>query len=188
VRSAKYGSDHFDGPLAPFGDNATKQKIMDILDQRVVMVVFIDNANLSAAAAKTIGALLSPAIKDQAEIAKLRQELERFLEDQQEGYARLYDAKAGQFYFGRDATKDRHFGWVDLQGKWVTGHVDYLVNEFRGPATFVVTRFGLPLDAIKNLGFKMKPYRMQDAREVYVLAPWEGSAFQALGLELGCPV
>ena len=184
VRSAKYGWDHFDGPLAPFSDNATKQKILDILDQRVVMVVFIDNANLSAAAAKTIGALLSPAIKDQPEIPKLRQELERFLEDQQEGYARLYDAKAGQFYFGRDATKDRHFGWVDLQGKWVTGHVDYLVNEFRGPATFVVTRFGLPLDAIKNLGFKMKPYRMQDAREVYVLAPWEGSAFQALGLEL----
>ena len=66
----------------------------------------------------------------------------------------------------------------------MTGHVDYLVNEFRGPATFVVTRFGLPLDAIKNLGFKMKPYRLQDGRDVYVLAPWEGSAFQALGLEL----
>ena len=97
---------------------------------------------------------------------------------------RLYDPQAGQFYFGRDATKNRHFGWVDLQGKWVTGHVDYLVNEFRGPATFVVTRFGLPLDAIKNLGFKMKPYRLRDAREVHVLAPWEGSAFQALGLEL----
>ncbi len=47
VRSAKYGWDYFDSPLAPFGDNATKQKIMDILDQRVVMVVFIDNANLS---------------------------------------------------------------------------------------------------------------------------------------------
>src|SRR5208337_1130221 len=78
VRSAKYGSDHFDGPLAPFGDNATKQKIMDILDQRVVMVVFIDNANLSAAA-KSIGALLSPGIKDQAEIPELRRELERFL-------------------------------------------------------------------------------------------------------------
>ncbi len=184
VRSAKYGWDHFDGPLAPFSDNAAKQKIMDILDQRVVMVVFIDNANLSAAAAKSIGALLSPGIKDQAEISELRRELERFLEDQQEGYARLYDAKAGQFYFGRDATKDRHFGWVDLQGKWVTGHVDYLVNEFRGPATFVVTRFGLPIDAIRNLGFKMKPFRLQDAREVYVLAPWEGSAFQALGLEL----
>ena len=30
----------------------------------------------------------------------------------------------------------------------------------------------------------MKPYRLQDGRDVYVLAPWEGSAFQALGLEL----
>ena len=184
VRSAKYGSEHFDGPLAPFSDNTIKQKIMDILDQRVVMVVFIDNANLSAAAAKSIGALLNPGIKDQAEIAQLRQEMEQFLEDQQQGYAQLYDANAGQFYFGRDATKARHFGWVDLQGKWVTGHVDYLVNEFRGPATFIVTRFGTPLDAIRNLGFKMKPYRMQNTREVHVLAPWEGSAFQALGLEL----
>ena len=46
------------------------------------------------------------------------------------------------------------------------------------------TRFGLPLDAIRNLGFKMKPYRMRDGGDTYVLAPWEGSAFQALGLEL----
>jgi hypothetical protein len=183
-RSAKYGWDHFDGVLAPFGDKATKQKIMDVLDGRVVMIVFIDNANLSASAAKTIGALLNPTIRNDPAAIALRRDLEQFLDAQREGYARLYDPKAGQFYFGRDATKDRYFGWIDLEGKWVTGHVDYLVNEFRGPATFVVTRFGLPLDAIKNLGFKMKPYRMQDGRDVYVLAPWEGSAFQALGLEL----
>jgi hypothetical protein len=183
-RSAKYGWDHFDGVLAPFGDNPTKQQILDILDQRVVMVVFVDNANLSASCAKTIGALLSAEIKDRPEVAELRQKLEDFLEVQRAGYTRLYDAKAGQFYFGWDATKDRLFGWADPQGKWTTGHVDYLVNEFRGPATFIVTRFGLPLDAIRNLGFKMKPYRMRDGRDNYVLAPWEGSAFQALGLEL----
>jgi hypothetical protein len=185
VRSAQYGSEHFDGALAPYSDEPTKLKIMNILDQRVVMVVFIDNANLSASAAKTIGALLTPGIEEQAETTELRRELELFLEDQQAGYAGLFDPNAGQFYFGRDSTKDRHFGWVNLQGKWVTGHVDYLVNEFRGPATFIVTRFGLPIEAIKNLGFKMKAYRMQNAREVFVLAPWEGSAFQALGLELG---
>ena len=62
--------------------------------------------------------------------------------------------------------------------------MDYLVNEFRGPATFVAARFGLPTDAIANLGFKMKPYRIADGRDVYALAPWEGSAFQALGLGL----
>jgi hypothetical protein len=62
--------------------------------------------------------------------------------------------------------------------------VDYLVNEFRGPVTFIVSRFGLPLDAIRNLGFKIKPYRIGGRRDVYVLAPWEGSAFQALGFEL----
>jgi hypothetical protein len=183
-RSAKYGWEHFNGVLAPFADNATKQKILDILDRRVVMVVFVDNANLSASCAKTIGALLSAGIKDQPGVAELRQKLENFLEVQREGYTRLYDVKAGQFYFGWDATKDRLFGWADSQGKWTTGHVDYLVNEFRGPATFIVARFGLPLDAIRNLGFKMKPYRMRDGRDTYVLAPWEGSAFQALGLEL----
>jgi hypothetical protein len=183
-RSDKYGLGHFDGVLAPYSDTATKQKIMDILDQRVVLLVFIDNANLSGSVAKSIGALLRPGIKDRPETAELRRELEQFLDLQQEGYARLYDAKAGQFYFGWDATKDRLFGWTNLDGKWTTGHVDYLVNEFRGPATFIVARFGSPLDAIKNLGFKMKPYGMRDGREIYVLAPWEGSAFQALGLEL----
>jgi hypothetical protein len=183
-RSAQYGWDHFDGVLAPFGDIATKQKILDILDRRVVMVVFVDNANLSASCAKTIGALSGAEVKDQPGIAELRRKLENFIEVQREGYARLYDAKAGQFYFGWDATKDRLFGWADSQGRWTTGHVDYLVNEFRGPATFVVARFGLPLDAIRNLGFKMKSYRMRDGSDNYVLAPWEGSAFQALGLEL----
>ncbi len=183
-RSVQYGWDHFDGALAPFGDNTTKQRIMDILDQRVVLVVFVDNANLSASCAKSIGALLSPEIKDQPGVAELRHKLEDFVEVQRDGYLRLYDAQAGQFYFGWDATKDRLFGWADTQGKWTTGHVDYLVNEFRGPATFIVTRFGLPLEAIQNLGFKMKPYRMRDGRDNYVLGPWEGSAFQALGLEL----
>ena len=183
-RSSTYGWDHFTGSLTPFSEDDTKRKIMDILDQRVVMIVFIDNANLSAAVAKTSGALGRPEVRSLPGVSALRQELEQFLDDQQAGYFHLYDAKAGQFYFGRDATKNRHFGWVDLQGKWVTGHVDYLVNEFRGPATFVVTRFGLPLKAIGNLGFKMKSYQMQNSRELPVLAPWEGSAFQALGLDV----
>jgi hypothetical protein len=183
-RGAHYGWDFFNGPLAPYADKATKQKILQLLDQRVVMVVFGDNANLSASVAKTIGGLLSPAIKDKPEIIALRSELERFLEDQREGYAHFYDPKAGLFYFGWDATRDRLFGWEDLQGNWKTGHMDYLVNEFRGPATFIVLRYGLPTEALKNLGFTIKPYRMRDGSDVYTLAPWEGSAFQLLGLEL----
>jgi hypothetical protein len=114
----------------------------------------------------------------------LRRELGRFLDDQREGYARLYDAKAGLFDFGWDATRDRLFGWEDLQGRWTIGHMDYFVNEFRGPATFVAARFGLPPESIGNLGFKIKSYRAQDGREIAALAPWEGSAFQALGLVL----
>jgi hypothetical protein len=183
-RGPQYGEDFFDGPLKPYADKATRQKVMNILDQRVVMVVLGDNANLSMSAAKTIGALLLPEVKDQPAAAALRRELEAFLDGQREGYARLYDAEAGLFYFGRDATRDRLFGWVDLEGKWKTGHSDYLVNEFRAPATFVIVRYDLPAKALANLGFKIKPYRMQDGREVYALAPWEGSAFQAMGLGL----
>jgi hypothetical protein len=148
------------------------------------MVVFGDNANLSLSAAKTIGALLLPEVKDRPAAAALRRELEAFLDAQRDGYARLYDAKAGLFYFGRDATRDRLFGWEDLQGKWKTGHMDYLVNEFRAPATFVIVRYKLPARALGNLGFQIKPYRMRDGRDVYALAPWEGSAFQAMGLGL----
>ena len=183
-RSPTYGWEHFTGELAPFRDNDTKQKIMDVLDDRVVMTVFVDNANLSSSVARCIGALSQPGVKDAPEAVDLRQKLEHFLELQRGGYTRLYDPAAGQFYFGRDASHDRLFGWNDLEGKWVTGHVDYLVNEFRGPATFVVLRYGLPLDALKNLGFKLRPYRASDGRTLHVLAPWEGSAFQGLGFEL----
>ena len=112
---------------------------MAILDQRVVMVVFGDNANLSASVAKTIGTLLLPAIKDRPEIDEHpARRSRRSSTTSRPATARLYDAKAGLFYFGWDATRDRLFGWEDLQGKWTTGHMDYLVNEFRGPATFVV--------------------------------------------------
>ena len=148
----------------------------------MVLVVFGDNANLSASAAKTIGALLQPSVKDDPVAAEIRRELECFLDDQAPGYARLYDAQVGQFYFGWDATRDRLFGWEGLQGQWVPGHMDYLVNEFRAPAMFVTLRFGMPLAAIENLGFKMKPYRLRDGRELHALAPWEGSSFQALGM------
>lgn len=183
-RSGTYGAEHFDGPLSPYADEATKRRLMEILDQRVVLVVFGDNANLSASAARSIGALLDPSIADRPEVAALRRELGRFLDDQREGYARLYDAKTGLFDFGWDATRDRLFGWEDLQGRWTIGHMDYFVNEFRGPATFVAARFGLPAEAIGNLGFKIKPYRVRDGSDIYTLAPWEGSAFQALGLVL----
>ncbi|MBO0698365.1 MAG: hypothetical protein J2P46_08230 [Zavarzinella sp.] len=184
LRDINYGEGCFDGPLKPYCDDETKRKVMEILDRRTVLVVFGDNANLSASAGRTIGALLLPEVKDRPDVDAVRRELEQFLDAQKDGYAKLYDEKAGLFYFGWDCQRDRLFGWEDKDGKWVTGHMDYLVNEFRGPAKFVVLRHAQPLDAIKNLGFKMKPYAMRDGREVYSLAPWEGSAFQVLGLQV----
>jgi hypothetical protein len=180
-RIAQFGAAHFDGPLAPFADEPTRQKILAILDQRVVLAVFGDNANLTSSVAKSIGALMNPVVRHTPIVEAQRRELEQFLEDQQPGYTRLYNVRAGLFNFGWNATRDRYFGWEDLQGKWTTGHVDYLVNEFRGPASFVVLRYGLPINAIGNMGFKMKPYRVLDERTLYVLAPWDGSAFEAMG-------
>lgn len=185
LRGTDYGEACFDGPLKPYCDEETKKKVMAILDRRTVLVVFGDNANLTASAARSIGALLHPGVKDRPEAVALRRDLEAFLDAQREGYAHLYDAKLGLFYFGWDGQRDRLFGWENQEGKWVTGHMDYLVNEFRAPATFVCLRHGLPLTAIQNLGFKMKPYTLADGRTVHTLAPWEGSAFQLLGLQVG---
>lgn len=184
LRESSYGATYFDGALAPYADEATKTKIMEILDQRAVTVVFGDNANLSSSVARTIGALLAPPVREHPVADQLRMEMEQFLSDQQEGYAYLYNAQTGLFYFGWEAARNRMMGWQDSEGIWRPGHMDYLVNEFRGPASFVVVRYGIPADAVANLGFKMKPYGAQGAEETYVLAPWEGSAFQALGLGL----
>ena len=38
----------------------------------------------------------------------------------------------------------------DEHGSWRKGYMDFLGNEFRGPASFVVVRFGLPTDALEN--------------------------------------
>ncbi|WP_435015628.1 hypothetical protein TA3x_003172 [Tundrisphaera sp. TA3] len=184
TRKQEYGDQHFKGPLAPFNDPDTRRRLLAILDARVVMVIFGDNSNLTTSAAKTIGALLAPEVKDRPGIAAIRDELERFLAAQEPGYRRLYDREGGLFYFGWDVTRDRLFGWDDLQGKRVIGHMDYLVNEFRGPATFIAARYGIPADAVGNLGFKMKSYRAGDGRDLFALAPWEGSAFQGFGLGL----
>ena len=183
-RSADYGLRFFNGPLAPLADEVTKRRIMEILDRRVLTVVFGDNANLSISVARAQGVLLRPELAGNAKIRAIRTTLEHFLDDQQEGYAHLYDARAGMFSFGWDASRDQFLGWQDEQGNWRKGYMDYLGNEFRGPTNFVVLRFGLPIHAVQNLGFKIKPYRIRGESDTYVLAPWDGSAFQALGLGL----
>ena len=157
---------------------------MAILDRRPVTIVFGDNANLSTSLATAIGTLLAPAVRDNPGVDELRKDMERFLDNQQEGYSFLYDAEAGLFSFGWDADRDRFFDWRDGEGHLRTVHMDYLVNEFRGPTAFAIMRYGLPTEAFAGLGFTMKPYRLENGDEVHVLAPWEGSAFQALGLGL----
>jgi hypothetical protein len=183
-RSGQYGTNYFNGPLAPFAADSVTARIMPLMDRRVVQIVFGDNANLSASVAKAMGALLRPEIRDDPAIVALRTEMELFLENQQAGYAHLFDAKTGTFVFGWDATRDRLFGWEDAAGNYTVGHMNYLVNEFRGPLMFVALRHGFPAAAIANAGFTIKPFRTQAGDDIYTLATWEGSAFQSSGLTL----
>jgi hypothetical protein len=157
---------------------------MALMDRRVVQIVFGDNANLSASVAKAIGALLRPEVRDDPAIGALRTEMELFLENQKPGYEHLFDTNTGTFVFGWDATRDRLFGWEDGAGNYIVGHMNYLVNEFRGPLTFVALRHDFPVAVVANAGFTIKPYRTQAGDDIYTLATWEGSAFQSSGLTL----
>jgi hypothetical protein len=108
--------------------------------------------------------------------------MERFINLQKDGYSHLFNPKTGTFFFGWDATADRFVGWDDGQGNWITGQMNYFINEFRGPWIFTVLRYGLPVASIRNAGFRIKPYRYSDGRSTSALAAWDGSAFQLLGL------
>jgi hypothetical protein len=184
IRTGQYGSAHFTGTLAPFADEQTKTAVMSILDARAVTVVFGDNVNLTAALAKSIGALLSPGIRDNPHAARLRDMMELFIDAQAEGYRSLYDDKSGTLAFGWDAGRNRYMGWDDGAGNWVTGRMNYLINEFRGPWIFSLLRYGLPEKSILNAGFKIKPYYDSNGKVCYSLCAWDGSAFQLLGLNV----
>ncbi len=183
-REQGYGQAGFEGALAPYASPEIRDRILAILDQRVVQLVFGDNANLAASVAKAEGALLSPEIRDNPAAIRIRKKMEAFLEAQRAGYEFLYDSQRGLFRFGWNATDRRFIGWGDASGAWQVGYADYLVNEFRGPTEFVVIRYGFPVDPVRNLGFRIKSRILANGRELFTLAPWEGSAFQALGLSL----
>ena len=186
-RSSEFGSEHFEGPLERFADDNSIARIMNLLDRRVVMVAYGDNVNLTTSIAKTIGALLNPSVKDDLTAVKLRGSLEAFLDAQEEGYRGLVDKDAGMFSFGRNETTGKFFGWNNSKGNWVVGHQDYFVNEFRDPSMFIITRFGLSTELLRNLGFKIKSYDAEDGRTLFTLAPYAGSAFQVFGLDLAMP-
>ncbi len=183
-RTEKYGAAFFDGVLAPYAHDHLKPRIMGLLDQRALTIIFGDNVNLTSSLAKSVGALLRPELRNDPKVAGLREEMERFIDLQKDGYSHLFDPKTGTFFFGWDATADRFVGWDDGRGNWVTGQMNYFINEFRGPWIFSVLRYKLPEASIRNAGFKIKPYGYADGSHTCALAAWEGSAFQLLGLSL----
>ncbi|MEI6788803.1 MAG: hypothetical protein WCL49_10030 [bacterium] len=183
-RTGQYGWQYFTGVLEPFADTDTRDKVMKLLDERVVKIIFGDNVNLTASVAKSIGALLHPGVKDQPRAIRLREKMERFVAAQKPGFEHLFDAETETFIFGWDASKNQFVGWDNGRGGWVVGHQNYFINEFRGPLMLCLLRYNWPIAALKNSGFKIKPYRMQDGRDLYTASSWHGSSFQALGLSL----
>jgi len=183
-RSSKYGSKYFDGALRDFDDEETIKEIMDILDSRVVKIIYGDNANLTASVAKTVGALMHSSLKSSSKASSLCLKLEKFIENQREGYEFLYDKKTHSFIFGWDATMDKFVGWENDKGEFEIAHMGYMVNEFRGPTIFVVLRYGIPMDAIRCMWFVIKSHKMVGGKEKFTLCSWDGSAFQALGLSM----
>ena len=117
-RSADYGLRFFNGPLAPLADEVTKQDHGDSRSSRPHRGVRRQRQpfHLHGPAHRRAA---SPGVKaGNAKIRAIRSELEHFLDDQQEGYAPLYDARAGMFSFGWDASRDQLLGWQDEQGNW----------------------------------------------------------------------
>jgi hypothetical protein len=191
-RKGNYGSQYFTGVLEPFADTDTRETVMKLLDERVVKIIFGDNVNLTASVAKGIGALLRPGVKGNPKAVVLREKMERFIAAQKQGYEYLFDPETDTFIFGWNASSNEFVGWDDGHGGWVVGHQNYFINEFRGPFLFCLLRYDWPINAVKNSGFKIKPYRMLDDRDLYAISSWHGSSFQALGLslfmnELGVP-
>lgn len=184
-RLADYGPKFFTGTLSVYADEETATKIMNILEHRDIHVFFGDNANLTASVGLTIGALLRAEERGERRTAVVRQSLEEFLDAQRPGYMRLYDANAGRFAFGYDATHDRFDG--SGYGRWPVDYYDSSGDEFRAPAIFVQVRNDLPVVAIGNLGFTMRRYTTLDGRDLWVVGTNDGSAFQSLGLGLTMP-
>ncbi len=181
-RVGEYGSDYFTDELKPFADDATKYKIMELLDERVVKIIFGDNVNLTSSIAKTIGALMHPSLDGNDKAARLVEKMESFIVAQKEGYDYLFDPETDTFIFGWNASNDQYVGWPDGKGGWVVGHQNYFINEFRGPFMFCLLKYDFPINSVKNSAFKIKPYRASDGKDIYTLATWHGSAFQSLGL------
>ena len=181
-RSSKYGSEWFADELEPFADDPTKYKVMELLDERVVKIIFGDNVNMTASLAKTVGALMHPSLAGNEKAVSMVGKLEGFMDAQKEGYDYLFDPETDTFIFGWNASNDQFVGWEGGGGVWVVGHQNYFINEFRGPFVFCMLKYGFPVNSVKNSGFKIKPYRADDGKDIYTLATWDGSAFQSLGL------
>lgn len=176
-RGIHYGSGQFKGALAPYNNDADRSAILGILDQRVVTIIFGDNANLSASIGKAIGMLLHPDVRSDPELQETRREMEAFLEAQRPGYEHLYDRETGRFFFGWDATRGQWVGWDGNPAR-----NDYFINEFRGPTLFVILRYGFPATILSNMGTIVRPFPARDGTLRSFPMAWDGSAFQILGL------
>lgn len=140
-----------------------------------------DNANLSLSLATASGALQGPGLAGNATAQMIRQKIETFLDNQQEGYEYLYYASqermrrgwnfAGNYWVGGDTARHTYFG-----------------DEFRGGLLFLSLRYGLNENIYTKLSIALKEYEMQDGSHILsAVSPYDGSAFQMLWPTLTMP-
>lgn len=149
-------------------------------------VSFEDNTNLTLMLAAAYGALLSDSLSASASVhgeAGLLSKIDRFIENQKEGYSCLYDTGKGQFR--RSMAINEAVTTCGEAGspspEFSGGYVDFFGAESRSPVLFLslVYKDRIPPTAYTDLMLAQSVYTMADGTKLTTPAPFQG-AFQML--------
>lgn len=137
-------------------------------------VAFVDNSNLAASLGATIGALSD--LTD-SRVVHIRQNLDLFLDRQEEGYRYLYDTWTQQFKGGAFISTGATFSYS----------VGTFGSETRTGVEFISLRYDIDPTAYEKLKATMTSYTMTDGRVLPVAKTFDGGAFQMLWTTLTMP-
>lgn len=136
-----------------------------------------DNANLAQSLAVLSGLLqtasLTPGQSAAADLLKNKVEL--FLDNQEEGYLAFVEEVSGGFYqvFTRDT-------FTSQTGHFPAVYMDRVANEFRGAVAFLTVRYpSLPATVFEALSLRYNTYTDSQGSSIENLAYFDGGAFQA---------
>lgn len=152
-------------------------KLAPQITPRTKDIALGDNANLAQSLAVLSGFLQSASLTPaQAAVADtLKNKVELFLDNQEEGYLSFVEEVSGGFYqvFTRDTLNSQ-------TGHFPAFYIDRVANEFRGAVTFLAVRYpSLPSTVIDALSLRYNTYTDSQGNSIENLAYFDGGAFQA---------